>query len=157
MNFAYNRAAYEIMRGALDLSTAVLKVMPVTAAYVPDRDDDFVAAASGAEIVATNYAGGFGGAGRLTLVNPSFTEDDVNDRAELRFDNPTWNALGGAVNDTIRAFVVIVEMTNDADSLLVLYIDTSTGTPSLPYLTTGATLTVQIPVEGLLQFSTVTV
>ena len=83
MNFIYNHAAYEVARGALNLSTAALKVMLVTQAYVPDRDHDFVASASAAETVATNYVGGFGGAGRQLLVTPVFTEDEIG-RASCR-------------------------------------------------------------------------
>lgn len=154
-NFVYNAAATRVLNGALNLSTATLKMMLVTSSYTANRDDEFVSAASAAEISATNYTGGFGGAGRKTLTGQTVTKDNTNDRAELDVNDVTWTALGGASNATIAAILVIKENTNDADSWLVAYYDTVTGTPSLPFTTNGGDLTLNINVEGLIQLSTV--
>lgn len=154
-NFLYNHAAFRIMNGSLDLLTDTLKFMLVNNTYVANRDHDNVSAASSAEITATNYTGGFGGAGRKILAGKVVTEDDTNDRAELDCNDPVWTALGGALNATIQAILVIKENTNDADSWLIGHIDTSTGTPSLPFTTNGGDFTVNVNVEGLIQLSTV--
>lgn len=154
-NFVYNAAATRILNGGVDLLTDTLKFMLVDAAYTADRDDEFVSAASAAEINATNYTGGFGGAGRKTLTGKAVNKDNTNDRAEFDTNDPTWTALGGATNDTIQAVLVIRENTSDADSWLIAHIDTSTGTPSLPFTTNGGDLTLNINVEGLIQLATV--
>lgn len=156
-NFVYNRAAHLIARQQLNLETAVLKVALVDSGYTPDRDDDFMSDGPAAnEITATNYAGGHGGSGRKDLDNGAWTLNDPNDRTEFDSDDPTvWTALGGATNDTIQALVVHIEGTSDdTDATLVAYIDTSTGSPSLPFTTNGGNFAVSISADGLLQLKT---
>lgn len=155
-NFVYNNVAGKIVDQSINLLTDILKVMLVTSAYVPDRDHDFVSSAAAAELATTtNYVPGFGGAGRKLLAGRTVTVDDPNDRSELDCNDFLWTALGGASNQTIAAFIVIKEITNDAASLLIAYVDTSTGTPSLPFTTNGSDFTGVINVEGLIQLSTV--
>ncbi|MGI9585004.1 MAG: hypothetical protein ACR2N7_05380 [Acidimicrobiia bacterium] len=158
-NFVYNHVAGKGLDGTLILGTAILKVMLVDNSYTPDRDDVFISSGAGtvgdAEISVTNYTGGFGGAGRKTITGQSVSVDNVNDRAELDVNDIMWTALGGAVNDTIQALIVVEEKTSDADSLLVAYIDTSTGSPSLPFLTSGGDFTAVVNANGIIQMSTV--
>lgn len=157
-NFVYNTAAkrmWDRAVGTIDLLADTIKVMLVTSAYVANRDHEFVSSASGSEISATNYTGGFAGAGRKILGTKVLTTDLTNDRVEFDVADVPWAAIGGALNATINAAIVIKEVTNDAASLLIAYIDTVTGTPSLPFTTNGGDLTLQINVEGLIQLSTV--
>jgi hypothetical protein len=153
-NFIYNKAAGQILDGTLDVLTDTLKFMLVNSGYTADRDHDFVDDASGDEITATNYTAGFGGAGRKTLAGKAVSVDNANDRVEFDCNDPQWTALGGATNDTVQAIIVIKEVTTDADSILIAHIDTSTGTPSLPFTTNGGDLTLNINAEGLLQMLT---
>lgn len=132
MAFVYNRAAKEIIDRTLDI-TSGCKVMLVTSAYVANRDHDFVDEGGAndptdAEITATNYTRGFGGAGRKAAT-VGFSEQDANDRAIITIGDLTWTALGGAVNDTIAAAILIKEITNDAASKLIAYFDL-TSTPT---------------------------
>jgi len=157
-NFIYNTGAarmWSASSGAVDLLADTIKVMLVTSAYAVDRDHEFVSSAAAAEIVATNYTGGFAGAGRKTLASKTVVADLANDRAEFDAADVLWSAIGGATNATIAALVVIKEVTNDAASILLAYIDTTTGSPGLPFTTNGGDLTININAEGLLQLKTV--
>ena len=127
-SFVYNHAIKLIFNGGLNLDTDTLKIMLVNSTYTPDPDHDFVDAGGGsdpldAEIVATNYTGGWGGSGRKT-VPVTVTEQDANNRSVLIFTNQTWVALGGAANDTVVGAILIKEGgANDTDSILIAYWD----------------------------------
>jgi hypothetical protein len=155
-NFVYNRAATRIGSDALQLSTSTLKVILVTASYVANRDHDFVDMGGANDPIdhelngVTNYTRGFGGAGRKTVANKVFTEDDANDRGELDVDDVVWTALGAGGQGDVAAAILIKENTNDADSELISYYDSG-----FPKTLNGGDLTVQVNAEGLLQFSTV--
>jgi hypothetical protein len=151
--FAYNKGMTDIFDGTIDLLTTTLKIMLVDASYVPDRADDAVTAsgAGAAEIVATNYTGGWGGSGRKTLANKTVTEDDANDQVE--FDNTvdlTWTAIGGATDDTITGAILIREgASNDTTSRLIAYYDVADVT------TNGSDYQLVFDAEGLLKVQTV--
>lgn len=149
--FVYNLAAAEIARGNIDLLADTIKIMLVKSGYVPDRDDDFIEEAvddaNEHELTVSGYTGGFGGAGRKTLGSKTITEDDANDRAEFDCADVTWTAL--ATGETIVGAIIIKEITNDAASVLIAYLDLS-DTP-----TNGSDVTLQINAEGVIQFSTV--
>lgn len=133
-SFWYNKAVQEVLTGTIDLDTNTLKVMLVNSTYTPNKDNDVVDAGGGsdaadAEIVATNYTAGWGGAGRKTATI-SVTEQDANDRAVVIFSDITWTALGGAANDTVVGAILIKEGgANDTTSRLIAYWDlTDTAT-----------------------------
>ncbi len=149
--FVYNRGATDIADGSIDLLTDTLKMMLVTASYVPDRDNDFIEEgvndANEHEISVTGYVGGFGGAGRKTLGTKTVTEDDGNDRVEFDIADITWTALG--VGATIAGAIIVKEITNDLASILVAYLDL-TDTP-----TNGGDIVLNINADGIIQISTV--
>jgi hypothetical protein len=155
-NFWYNRNAKRLLDANLNLVTSTLKVMLVTASYVENRDNDFVDQAGANDPIdhelngVTNYVRGFGGAGRKTIANKVFVEDDVNDRGEMDCDDIVWVALGGAAQGDVAGAIVIKEITNDADSELIAFFDSG-----LPITLNGGDLTLQVNAEGLLQASTV--
>lgn len=104
--------------------------MLVGSEYTYDPDHDFIAAGGAndpddAEIDATNYTRGFGGAGRKAAT-VTFAEQDGNNRAVIKIADLTWTELGGAFNDTVEGAILIKEGTNDADSSLVAYFDLPT-------------------------------
>lgn len=163
-NFVYNTAALELLDGTINLNTDNVEWMLVTSSYVADRDDDVVDAGGANdpldhEIVATGYTGGHAGAGRKDANGgaPAWTVDKTNDRAEWDADDPpTWSPLGNGANATIAAAILIKRgPTNDTDARLILYVDTTTGTPSLPFLTNGSDFTLNYNAEGLIHGSTV--
>lgn len=137
----YNRAMKEVLNQnatpTLDLITgAVLKVMLVGSGYTFNPDDDFVSSGvgtpGGEEVSGTGYVGGFGGSGRKALATKTLTEDDANDRAVFDALDITWTAPNGF---TVDAAIIIEERTTDADSLLVMYIDTAS--PGFPVTMDG--------------------
>jgi len=139
---AYNQLKRGLLDGTLDLTSDTLKLMLVDNTYTFDADHDFVDDISGDEVSGTGYTGGFGGAGRKTLANKAFSTDNANDRAEFTADAVTWTSLDVG---TVRAAVVIKEITNDAASLPLWYLDLS-DTAS-----TGSDFTVTPNAEGFLQ------
>ena len=151
-SFVYNTAAKEIADGTLNLLVDTIKVMLVTSSYVADRDNDVVDAGGANdpvdhEINVTGYTRGFGGAGRKTLASKTWTTDKPNDRAEFDAADVTWTALGSGT--TIAAAILIKEITNDASSRLIAYVDvTDTAT-------NGGDITIQWNAEGILNLSTV--
>lgn len=152
-NAFYNRAARRILDGNLNLSSSTLKVMLVDSGYTFNRDHDFVGSGAGnpggEELTGTGYVAGFGGAGRKTIANKVFSEDDANDRGEMDCDDITWSAINAG---TAAAAIVIKEGTTDADSELIAFIDTAS--PAFPVVTNGGDITLQVNVEGLLQLLT---
>ena len=150
-NRFYNRAARRILDGNLNLTSSTLKIMLVDAGYTFNADHDFVGSGAGTpggeELSGTGYAAGFGGAGRRTLANKVFSEDDTNDRGEMDCDDVTWTAINAGA---AAAAIVIKEGTSDADSELIAFFDSG-----FPVTTNGGDLTLQVNAEGLLQLSTV--
>lgn len=150
-SFVYNVAAVGIGNGTIDLDSNTLKVMLVKSTYTPANHNDTTVSANltAAEIVATNYAGGFGGAGRKTATGVTVTQNNALPGAKVVLGNLTWTALGGTTNDSIGAAVLIKEGTSDADSIPIVFWDiTDTNTNSGDFtLTMDAT-------NGNIQFST---
>ena len=148
MAFMFNRGSSKIKDGTINLASSVIKVMLVTNAYTPTRDDDAIDLGSGtglaaAELTVSGYSGGFSGAGRLTLANKVFVIDDASDRD--RFDNTAdlvWTTLGAG--QTIHAAVVIWENTDDTDSVPISYHELGTATP-----TNGQNFTLQFHADGI--------
>ena len=125
-----NDALKKIMDGDLDLGTDTLKVMLVDDDFVfdpdvsaVDPDDDSVNDAHHHEIVATNYTGGYEGAGRKTAAIGAAVVDDTNDGAYCVIDDITWTALGGVANDTVGMALLIQEITDDPGSLVIAALD----------------------------------
>lgn len=149
-NAFFNRAARRILDGNLNLSTSTLKAMLVDSGYTFDRDHDFVGSGAGTpggeELSGTGYVAGFGGAGRKTLANKVFSEDDANDRGEMDCDDITWTAINAG---TAAALIVVKEGTSDADSELIAFFDSG-----FPKTTNGGDLTAQVDAQGLFHMMT---
>lgn len=138
MSFIYNLASKRLGDDSTRINylADTIKAMLVTSGYTPNRDHDFVSTASGSELTGTGYVAGFGNSGRHTLASKTITEDDTNDRASYGAANPVWTAINAG---TIAAVILIKEITNDAASYLIAYLD---GTP---VGTNGGDITVQFP------------
>lgn len=140
-----------IADNTLNLLSDTIKVMLVDASYTGNRDDDFVDDGSANdpqshELSGTGYTGGFAGSGRKTLASKTITEVDASDRAEFTAANVTWTAINAG---TIGGLVLIKEITNDAASLVIAFLDPS------DLVTNGGDVTAQWSGSGILQFSTV--
>jgi hypothetical protein len=119
--------------------------MLVSSAYTFSPDHNFVSDVSADEISVTGYTGGFAGAGRKTLSAKTFTEDDANDWAYLDADDIVWNTLGAGA--TIGGAILIKEVTNDAASPLLAFMDlTNTST-------NGGDITVSWNASGIMRIA----
>lgn len=143
----YNIAKKGFANGSEDWDTNTYKVMLVGTTYTFDPDHDQVSDINSDELSGTGYTGGFGGAGRKSLTTAAVNQDDANDRAELDADNISWTSLDAG---TIGAMVVIREVSSDADSIPIAYIDNPTN---FPLTTNGGNVNVTWNAEGILQLS----
>lgn len=113
----YNRTKRNALEGDTNFDATVLKCLLLkSSAPAFNADHNFVAdvVAASAEISVAGYA-------RQTLSTKTFTQDDANDRAELKNNELSFAAL--ASGQTVGAAVVYREVTTDADSVLVAYYD----------------------------------
>lgn len=141
----YNKGKYQVLSGSTDLLADTIKVMLVDSDYVFDADHNFVSQVTIDELGVSGYTGGFNGAGRKTLGTKSVTEDDTNDRAYFDAADVTWTALGTGA--TIGGAILIKEVTNDADSVLIAFMDL-TNTP-----TNGGDITIAWNADGILRIA----
>jgi len=145
----YTKGLGSIMSGAVDLDTDTIKVMLVTSSYTFNVDDDFISSGAGtpggSELSGTGYTAGFGGAGRKAITTKTVTLDDTNNRAVFDGDDVAWTAINAG---TAAAAILVKEVTTDADSILIAYIDTAT--PAFPIVTNGGDVTIQWATTGIL-------
>lgn len=91
-----------------------IQVMLLESGYTPNPDDDFVSSVAAFEIDDGSYS-------RKTLAGKTQTIDDSLNRVFWDADDVTWTTLAGA--ETVVAVVVYKFVTNDADSILLVYFD----------------------------------
>lgn len=140
-NVVYNTAKERLMKATFNWETVDLRVLLITNGYTVDADDIFVDALTPGsnELSGTGYA-------RLVLASKAVTKDDTNDRAEGDAADVLWTGIDAG---TAQAAILFVQVTNDADSWLVCYIDTG----GFPITTNGGDLTIQWNAEGILQLA----
>jgi len=128
----YNVAKKNLMSGALDLSTAPLRVLLLQAGYVYNPDHLHVSDLTPAtnELSVAGYA-------RQALTGLAVSQDDVNDRAEAVASQVSFGAL--AAGETV-ASAVVFDDTNATDAtreLVAFYslgsVPTNGGTVSLRF------------------------
>lgn len=148
---AYTSGVREMFVGNVDYLVDTIKVLLGIGSYTPNKDHDFLDEAGANdptdhELNVTGYTRGFNGAGRKTLASKTITVDDANDRVEFDCADITWTALGAG--QTIAWAIVVKEVTNDAATQMLCYLDV-TDTP-----TNGSDITLQIGADGFLQAAT---
>ncbi len=119
---AYSNGIEGLILQSYNLDTSTIKLLLTKSAYTYDPDHDFVNDVSASECDATGYTGGFAGADRLTSA-VTITEQTANNRVVAIFADTTWTAIGGATNNTLSSAVAIFEITNDAASLPIAYLE----------------------------------
>jgi len=139
----YQSGLSKILDGTIDLDTSTLKVMLLSDEYTYNPDHDFVddLTAGSGEVSATNYTGGYGGAGRKTATI-SLSVDNTNNRVVGTITDLTWTALGGASNDVVAGAALVREITNDAASVPIAYFDFTNFT------TNGSDVTLDFATSG---------
>lgn len=120
-SFVYDIGMRAMTDGTIAIGTTTLKVMLIKSTYTSSAATDTnLTNLNTNEIVATNYTGGFNGAGRKAVTATAAT---TATGSKVTFSNLTWTALGGTTNDTVGAAVLVKEVTTNADSLPVAYWD----------------------------------
>lgn len=119
-----------------------LKVVLVGPGYVADRSDVFASAFAGSEADGTGYTAGFGSPSRKALTAKAVTLDAANNRYLLEAADLVYPGLDAG---QIHAAVIIEEVTSDADSPVIGYLDgladkTPTGDQLTVALSGGAAL-----------------
>ncbi len=138
----YNRGKTEVMNGGVDLLADVIKIMLLDNTYVPITTENFVSEIVAKEVSGPGYVDGFGGAGRKILASKVIVEDDPNNRAEFSAATIEWAGLDVG---TIDYAVLIEERTNDADSVLISWLDLQSA------VSNGSTFKIIVAAQGFLQ------
>lgn len=111
----------------IDWTNDTIKCIILSSAHSPDPDDDYVADVSANEA---------SGANRPTLSSKALTIDDTNNEKTMEAADPTFTG----VNENVSGFYVYKEVNNDADSVLIAWLEFSSVqnpggsnfTPALP-------------------------
>lgn len=140
----YGTGLKSMVDATIAFSSDTIKAILVNASYTYDADHDFANDVSGNELTGTGYTGGFGGSGRKTLASKTITNDTTNDRVEYDCADITWTALNAG---TIGGVVLVKEVTNDAASPIIAFLDPTN------LVTNGGDVTLVIDAEGILQIS----
>jgi hypothetical protein len=137
-----------ILDGTIALGTTACKLMLVDTGYtfnpdhtVIDNGANDATDPSFNEIVATNYTGGYAGAGRKSATI-TLQANNTDNRVDVAIADVTWTALGGATNDTIGGAILVREVTDDTASKLLAFFDL-TDTP-----TNGSDITLDFTALG---------
>lgn len=121
MAFVYNNAA-KLLSGSYWTGTT-LKCALVGPAYVADRDDVFVSVLGSSELSGSGYTRGFNSPGRKTLAGKSVVVNNALNRTNYLASDTSWSAVSAG---NMNGLVILQEVTTDADSLLIAYIDSAT-------------------------------
>lgn len=123
---AYSRGVLSILNGTVDADTTVTKIGLAKSSYSPDPDESALTTFAASEADCTGYAGGFSGAGRKTAT-VTLTEQTANNRVVTIFTDLTWTSLGGASNNTLGYAIWLREVTNDAASIPLSFLQFSSN------------------------------
>lgn len=118
---AYSRGILNVLNGTVDLDTTATKIGLAISTYAPDPDESSLTTFASSEATCTGYTGGFGGGGRKSATI-TLTEQTANNRVVCIIGDLTWSALGGASNNTLGFAILLREVTNDAASIPLAYL-----------------------------------
>lgn len=140
-SLVYPFARSKLVTGVISWTSSTFKVMLVGSGYTPSASHQYVVSASANEISGTGYTSGFNASGRKTLTGNSVSVDGTLNRVYMVSSaSISWSGINAG---TVEGVLVIKENTSDADSLLVVYLDTAT------YVSSGNTLQLQWDSSGL--------
>ncbi len=101
-NQAANKIKFGLMTGTIDFANDIFEIILMQSGYVfnPDTHHGY-ADVIGNELPTLNgYT-----IGGITLAGVAVLEDDVDNRTEVTWNNPTWTAVGGAIGPTPGAII----------------------------------------------------
>lgn len=147
-NFVYTIAASKLLSADIDLNADDIRVMLVMANTTADTERDATTISGFTtldECDGASYA-------RKTLTGEAVNTDNTNDRGEFDANDIQWASLGAGTRNN-QAMVVYKHVTNDADSIPICYIDTTS--PSIfPFNGNGGNVDIAWNAEGILQGTT---
>lgn len=116
-NAAPNHIKYLVATGAIDFSSDTFQIILMQSGFTFDID----AHEEYADVAGNELANGNGyTTGGETLAGVAVTEDDVDDRCEITWNNVTWSAVGGPIGPASGAIIYDDTVANDP---IVGYID----------------------------------
>lgn len=133
----YNKLYQLALTGGIDLEDDTINVLLVDDTYTADKAHDFVSDVVADELSGTGYT-------RKTLAGKSVTLDNGNNRVTFDATDPVWTGLDAGV---IGGAVIFKQVTNDADSPLICYLDPTNLT------TNGSDVTLQFNAAGILRLN----
>jgi hypothetical protein len=140
-SFVYLEAKKQIIDGDIHFDTDDLRVLLVKSATTADT-----------ETTATTLSGfttldEMSGTGYVRkALTESTSKDTPNNRAEAMASAVTWTGLNAGTAD---AAIIYKHVTNDSDSIPLIYIDSG----GFPVVTNGSDVTITFNAEGYLQAS----
>lgn len=145
-NFVFTEALEEHAKGSINLATDDIRVMLVMSNTTADVegsggvDATTLSAITLDEYDGANYA-------RKALANESVTKDATNNKGVFDADDVTWSALGVGTRQA-QAALIFKNVTNDADSIPLYYVDTG----GFPFAGNGSDVTLQWASTGICLF-----
>lgn len=156
----HTNAKYRIWSGAtgeIDYLVDEIVIMAFEDITGYDLDDEFVAGsgeilnrAGVTEVTSTGYDPGFEGDDRLTLGSKALAANESTNLAWADCANLTWSAISLAGSETWLAYLIAKELTSDALSPAMWFMDTATGIPLTP---NGSDITMTIDAAGIAQIT----
>ena len=114
---ASNRIKYLLATKVIDFSSDVFQIILMQSGFVFDKDNDHGYADVSANELTT--ANGYTVSGN-TLAGVAVTENDLDDRTEITWNNTSWTASGGNIGPSPGAIIFDDTATDDP---IVSYID----------------------------------
>ena len=141
--FAYTPFKTALLGGDIALDTQDIRALLVMTNTTADTDQDV------ANIADIGTLDEYDGAGysRATLASEAVNEDAANNRAEFDVADFNFGSTVAAGTRSAAGIVLYRHVTNDADAVLIAYIDTG----GFPLAGGGGPFSVTVNAEGLLQ------
>jgi len=117
---ASNKIAYLLAKKIVDFSTDVFKIILMAEGFTFNKDTHHCYADVSASELATGY--GYTQNSKV-LTDVSVTENDTDDRCEVKWSNPSWLASGGSIGPTVGAIVFDDTVTTPTADPIVGYIN----------------------------------
>ena len=115
-----NKLTFLLAKKVIDFSADVFKIALMGSGFVFNVDTH----AGYANVSASELATGNGyTAGGATLAGVAVTQDDVDDRTEITWNNASWTASGGSIGPSPGAIIYDDTVTTPVADAIIGYID----------------------------------
>lgn len=138
----YHNAIKQLFAGELNLSSDDIRVALLMTNTTADTesDIDFISDITTIdECDATGYS-------RVALANESVSVDDANNLAKFDADDAVFSGLGADATRDYQGALIYKHVTNDSDSVPIVFIDFTTDVPK-----TATQVTLPWPTDGIIK------